>query len=158
MTTTNSTRAAARTASLIAVTSVMLAQGCAQQQGVLAGSSRRLYQIDQIGGAHVCNVPAVTTQAGATVDATMTVGNDGGWCGMPVSQGGRDPFSAGLLTTKPAHGRVYIHTVGDATRIDYTPARAYVGSDGFTVTLLPGAAVVHVAVTVTGVIGNPVSK
>ena len=50
----------------------------------------------------------------------MQVGNDGGWCGITVAQDGK-PYDAGLLTQAPEHGKVYIHPVGDATRIDYTP-------------------------------------
>ena len=44
--------------------------------------------------------------------------------------------------------QVYIHSVGDTTRIDYTPAKGYAGPDKFTVRLLPGNAVVRATVTV----------
>lgn len=78
----------------------------------------------------------------------MTVGNDGGWCAFTVAQPGPQPFAAGLLTEEPAHGRVYIHPVGDNTRIDYTPDAGYVGPDAFIVTLLPGRAVIRATVSV----------
>ncbi len=78
----------------------------------------------------------------------MTVGNDGGWCGITVADGGQ-PYSAGLLTIRPTHGRVYIHTVGDATRIDYTPDTGFTGSDNFAVRVVPGNDLIRVAVTVT---------
>jgi hypothetical protein len=85
----------------------------------------------------------------------MTVGNDGGWCAISVMQpasskeSGPTPYKAGLLTSRPAHGKVYVHTVGDATRIDYRPAPGYAGPDSFAVTLVPGNAVLRADVTVT---------
>ena len=78
----------------------------------------------------------------------MSVGNDGGWCALTLSTSGR-PYAAGLLTARPAHGRVYIHTVGSTTRIDYTPAAQYAGADSFTVKMEPGDAVARVAVSVS---------
>ena len=42
-----------------------------------------------------------------------------------------------------------IHTVGNDTRIDYTPAARYAGADAFTVRLLPGDAMIRVTATVT---------
>ena len=100
------------------------------------------------GGARECTTPRINPAAGQTADATMQVGNDGGWCALSVRQDGK-PYDAGLLTSRPAHGTVLIHAVGDTTRIDYTPDRGYTGSDSFTVSLLPGQAAVRVAVTVT---------
>ena len=62
---------------------------------------------------------------------------------ITVAQSGRAPFSAGLLTSPPAHGKVLVHAVGDETRIDYTPTRGFTGSDAFAVTLIPGDPVVR---------------
>ena len=78
----------------------------------------------------------------------MKVGNTGGWCGLSVHQAGPKPYDAGLLTGRPAHGSVTIHEVGDNTRIDYVPDRGYVGPDNFRVKLLPGDAVLQIAVEV----------
>jgi hypothetical protein len=83
----------------------------------------------------------------------VSVGNDGGWCAISVARAGSKdtgpiPYKTGLLAGRPSHGKVYIHTVGDATRIDYTPAPGYAGPDSFTVTLVPGAAVLRAEVTV----------
>ena len=75
------------------------------------------------GAAKVCTAPPVTPAAGHTVDAAIKLGNDGGWCAITVNNNGR-PFDAGLLATAPEHGKVLIHTVGNDTRIDYTPTRA----------------------------------
>ena len=45
--------------------------------------------------------------------------------------------------------QVYIHPVGNATRIDYTPDARFSGSDTFVVKLLPGSPVLRVSVAVT---------
>ncbi len=44
-----------------------------------------------------------------------------------------------------------IHTVGNDTRIDYTPSPRYAGADAFSVRLLPGDATIRVNATVTPV-------
>jgi hypothetical protein len=111
-------------------------------------STTRLYAIDLAGAAKQCSVSKVALAAGKETAATMTVGNTGGWCAISVSEGGR-PYAAGLLTTPAQHGKVYVHQVGDDTRIDYTPDTGFAGPDSFTVTLLPGRPMLRVAVTVT---------
>lgn len=78
----------------------------------------------------------------------MRVGNDGGWCGISVQLDGQ-PYAAGLLTESPAHGNVFIHPVGDSTRIDYTPEAGFTGTDRFVVQLIPGNAAIRATVTVT---------
>jgi hypothetical protein len=123
--------------------------GCAQKPPPQV-STTRLYAIDQQGAAPNCKVsPNISLTAGKQTDATMAVGNNGGWCAISVAQPGPHPYNAGLLTARPAHGKVYIHTVGDNTRIDYTPDSGFAGADSFTATLLPGNAAIRVAVTVT---------
>ncbi len=126
-----------------------LLQGCSEKAAPPAGSTLRVYAADVTGGAKRCTVPAVSPAPGKTADAAITVGNDGGWCGLPLHQPGPKPFSAGLLTARPAHGSVTIHEVGDDTRIDYVPDRGYAGPDSYAVKLLPGDGVVQVSVTVT---------
>ena len=134
-------------ASLFGVAVALL--GCAPQQRPV--SQTRLYATDQMGGAKSCSVPKVAApEAGKEVAVPMTVGNDGGWCAISVDDNGH-PFTAGLLSARPTHGRVYVHSVGDATRIDYTPETGYVGPDAFSVHLLPGDGVVSGTVTVTAV-------
>jgi hypothetical protein len=130
---------------LLALTAV-LAAGCTPPPGQPAGP--RLYAIDQTGGAKSCVAPPVQPVDGRETAMEMKVGNDGGWCGVTLTRAS-GAFSAGLLTARPAHGRVYVHTVGSATRIDYTPAAAFAGADTFTVKMVPGDASVRVAVTVT---------
>ena len=77
----------------------------------------------------------------------IQMGNDGGWCGITVSDGGK-PYGAGLLVAEPAHGKVVVHTVGDTTRIDYTPVPRFAGTNPFSVKLVPGAGTVTANVTV----------
>jgi hypothetical protein len=86
--------------------------------------------------------------AGRTVEATMRVANDGGWCAISLQLDGQ-PYSAGLLTEPPARGKVYIHPVGNFTRIDYTPDAGFSGTDRFVVQLIPGNPVLRTTVTVT---------
>ncbi len=123
----------------------LLLQGCAQTAP--SGPSVRMFAADLAGAAKSCAVPSVTAAAGQTADAAMKVSNDGGWCAISVNNGGR-PYDAGLLTTKPGHGKVLIHSVGSATRIDYTPEPRFAGSDSFMVRLIPGDATIRVSVTV----------
>ena len=77
----------------------------------------------------------------------MSVTNDGGWCGISVSRFA-GPYSAGLMVQRPSNGKVYVHTVGSATRVDYTPDPGFRGNDTFAVKLIPGDATMRVAVTV----------
>jgi hypothetical protein len=127
----------------------LLLAGCSAGHGVgQAGSKLRVYAADMTGGAKVCTAPQIAPVAGKTTEAKMEMVNDGGWCGVLANQPGPKPFDAGLLTERPVHGSVTIHSVGDATRLDYTPDRRFNGSDHFTVKLLPGMALVHVEVTV----------
>ncbi len=137
-----------RSLSLAPIAAAALMSACTQQAPVAAGSSRPLYSIDLSGGARQCTVNAFAINPGRESVANMTVGNDGGWCDIKVRQTGAEPYEAGLLNTQPAHGRVYIHQVGDDTRIDYTPDRGYTGPDSFRVTLLPGRPVIRVVVNV----------
>jgi hypothetical protein len=130
------------------LTTAALLAGCAGPPPPTA-SATRVYAADLAGGARQCTVGPLAPVAGREVAARMTVGNDGGWCAFKVAQPGPQPYAAGLLTEAPAHGRVYIHPVGDDTRIDYTPDGGYVGPDAFIVTLLPGRAVIRATVSVT---------
>jgi hypothetical protein len=133
----------------LAVTAVLL-QGCGAEKSPPPpeASRARTFAVDQAGAAKSCTAPRPSLTAGKPSDVAMAVANNGGWCGLLVTQAGPKPFGAGLLTVRPAHGKVYVHTVGDDTRIDYTPDFGFAGTDSFTVQLLPGDASVRVAVTV----------
>jgi hypothetical protein len=123
--------------------------GCSQPEAGPARSTLRVYAADLAGAAKVCDVPKVNVVAGGGTEAPMKVVNDGGWCAILLHQDGPKPFEAGLLTTRPNHGDVLIHEVGDETRIDYTPDRGFAGSDAFAVKLIPGNGIIQVPVTVT---------
>ena len=135
---------------LLAMTmTAALLQGCDNPKPPQAAKpGPRLFAADVTGGAKTCTVPKVLPARGKPVDAAMTVGNDGGWCAITVTQPEGAPFDAGLLTAVPQHGKVLIHKVGDSTRIDYTPDPAFTGVDAFTVTLLPNDAVIRATVTI----------
>ena len=136
-------------ASAFVVTGLLLA-GCSHDSdGGAAGSKLRVYAADLAGAAKLCDVPKVDPLAGGGTEAPIKMANDGGWCAIRVHQDGPKPYDAGLLTTRPNHGDVLIHEVGDDTRIDYTPDRGFAGHDAFVVKLLPGNAIIQVGVTVT---------
>jgi hypothetical protein len=106
-----------------------------------------MFAADLAGGAKNCAVSKVVPGPGQQASVDVKVGNDGGWCAITVNDNGK-PYSAGLLITAPAHGKVLIHSVGDNTRIDYTPEARFAGADGFTVRLIPGEATIKASVTV----------
>jgi hypothetical protein len=140
------------TATLVTRTAVLLTglllAGCGNDHGP-AGSTLRVYAADLAGAAKTCDVPKISPAAGTRTEAPIKLVNDGGWCGIRLHQDGPKPFGAGLLTTRPSHGNVLIHEVGDETRIDYTPDRGFSGTDNFAVKLVPGNVVILVPVTVT---------
>ena len=112
---------------------------------LVEGSHSPVYSTDLQGKAASCTAPLLkNVEDGHAVPATIVTGG-GGWCGLFVNREGK-PFSAGLLTEAAHNGKVFVHTVGDDTRIDYTPRTASNGPDAFEVRLLPGDAVIHVAV------------
>jgi hypothetical protein len=131
----------------------VLLAGCAQRAPVASTSGARVYSFDLIGGAKQCNAPKPRLAEAKTTDVALKLANDGGWCAITVARAfgtaDQQPYAAGLLRSGPAHGTVYIHTVGDVTRIDYTPRPGFVGTDRFTVSLLPGQPVIVATVTVT---------
>lgn len=133
---------------LAAMAAVLAAQGCAQVP-VASAPQPRIFAVDQQGGARACTVPGdVALVPSQTSRAEMSVVNDGGWCGILVARPGPRPYAAGLVTSRPVHGRVHIRTYGNRTRVDYFPDAGYVGQDGFTVRMLPDSAALQVAVTV----------
>lgn len=130
------------TAALVVLSAAGL-QGC-QTPGVAArGSTLPTYATDLAGKAASCTSPGVKVVDRQEVAASIATGG-GGWCAVTVDNGGQ-PYAAGLLTARPRHGHVYIHNVGDDTRVDYTPYAAAM-ADTFTVRLIPGDGMLKVAV------------
>ena len=121
--------------------------------GPTAATSRLpIYAADMQGASSLCTVQDAPKLTDATqTEVPMTVGNDGGWCGLRVAKPGPEPFDAGLLSTRPSNGRVRVMSVGDYTRIDYYADQGFVGADSFVVRLLPGSTTVKVNVTAQAV-------
>lgn len=134
------------TGGLSIAAAALLLQACAQ--GGPQGPTNPIFASDLAGAAKNCTVPKVSPAAGQQTPVAMKVGNDGGWCAIIVNNGGK-PFSAGLLATEPMHGDVLIHSVGDNTRIDYTPDVQFAGADTFVVRLIPGNATIAASVVVS---------
>lgn len=122
------------------------ASGCQEPP---AARGTPVYAVDINGRAKSCTVSTVDLSDGKPATATMTLGNDGGWCGVTVAQSGKKPFAAGLVQTRAQHGQLNVHSVGDNTRVDYIPDPGFTGADQFAVRLLPGNPVLSVNVTVT---------
>lgn len=147
-------RAAKRGAFVVLCAGLGLA-GCGQKPAnQVTASKLRLYAADVTGGARACDVPKVAIEAGKTTDAAIKLANDGGWCGIVVHQDGPKPYDVGLLTARAEHGSVTIHSVGDDTRIDYTPDHGFAGNDSYTVKLLPG----DESIKVSAAVSMPVAK
>jgi len=127
----------------LVLTAVAL-QGCIEKPPPPTASHNRLYYEDQLGKAASCTVSDVKVTDGKESPVTMITGG-GGWCGVSVSHGG-DPYAAGLLVQPPANGKVFVHGVGDDTRIDYTPKPGAPAIDAFAVRLIPGDAILRIAV------------
>jgi hypothetical protein len=129
---------------LAAVVGLLGLQACAPQQQQAAAPAARIYAVDVQGRSALCDVPrGVPLAAGRATDATMTMDNDGGWCGIATDRAG-----PGLVTAKPANGRLHVRKVGAITRVDYIPDRGFTGTDSFAVKLLPDQAELKVAATV----------
>ena len=134
---------------LASLAGLLLLGACAEVKPPQAVSTTRRYAIDFQGAARNCTAPAsVKLAEGQPAQAQITVANDGGWCALSTAAPGPHPYAVGLLTARPEHGKVYVHAVGDDTRVDYTPDRFYAGPDQFAVRLLPGQSTLQVAVTV----------
>ncbi|WP_419900044.1 hypothetical protein [Roseomonas sp. USHLN139] len=146
---------ATRSTALMAVIALpALLAACAKPATGPAAVSSRLpiYAADLQGASSLCTVPDAPKLTDAQqTEVPMTVGNDGGFCGLRVAKPGPEPFDAGLLTARPSNGRVRVQSVGDYTRIDYMADSGFVGADSFVVRLLPGSTSVKVNVTVQGV-------
>jgi hypothetical protein len=119
-------------------------QGCAPKPATWNG----IYAIDAAGGAKTCVAPPVAMPDGQAGVIQVQVSNEGGWCGETINHNGV-AYDSYMLVSRPSHGRVFAHHVGNNTRIDYTPDPGYVGTDSFAIRLIPGNAVFGAAVTVT---------
>lgn len=106
-----------------------------------------------------CHVTPISLKDGGESTTTMTVGNDGGFCAIALSDSAGRPFEVGLITAAPTHGKPLVHTTGSMTDVDYTPDPRFVGSDSFVVRLRTHTvdSLLHVTVIVTAP-GNTASS
>jgi len=89
------------------------------------------------GAAAACTTTPTTLPKGEAGSVAMQVANDGGWCALRITDKDGKPFLFGLLRERPQHGRVGVYKVLDNTRIEYTPAHGFTGSDAFVVAVAP---------------------
>ncbi len=133
-----------------ALVGIALLQGCAPKPSIVeeAPPSPDLYGRIP---ARACVVTPIVLRDGGESTTTMTVTNDGGFCAAALADGNSRPFEVGLVTAPPVHGKPLIHTVGNKTEIDYTPAKGFVGSDSFIVRLRTAKvdSLLHLTVVVT---------
>ena len=114
---------------LIATLAAVVAlSGCATKPA----PTEQAVDLQNEGIAKTCTPSTVDLSAAAP--ATISMSNDG-WCGVFTAEKDGQPFSLGLVKTRPAHGRVYIQPVNRQTRIEYTANAGYVGPDSFAVAL-----------------------
>lgn len=127
---------------LLAFSTIMLLQACAKPPVVVPP---QMEPADEAGHAADCQVtpnPVDVTKE-PTVKVQMTVGNDGGWCAVRMEQ-----VKTALLRVQPQHGEPYFRNVRDITRLQYTPAAGYAGTDNFSFEVLPTGAKIETSVTV----------
>ena len=143
MTHTRSARSA--TAWFCLAATALLAQGCSQTAPGWNGE----FAIDSVSAAKTCSAPPAAPPDGQSVLAQMQVVNDGGWCGIIANHNNGGAYASYLMVTRPTHGRVFAHRVGNLTRIDYTPDTGFAGTDSFAIRMIPGDSNIEAAVTVT---------
>ena len=139
------------------VMAAALVQGCTPnaERAEVAPPAPDLYGRVRAAG---CRVTPITLKDGGESTTTMTVGNDGGFCSIALSDSAGKPFEVGLITAAPLHGKPLVHTAGSMTDVDYTPNPHFVGDDSFVVRLRTRTvdSLLHVTVIVTAA-GNVAS-
>ena len=114
---------------LAPLAALLATAACSTKPPVLAASDPRNEGISK-----VCTPTNPDFTKPGPYNAGIAMSNDG-WCGVfAVERDGR-PFSLGLVRARPAHGRVFIQKVENATRVEYTPDAGFAGTDAFTVAL-----------------------
>ncbi len=122
---------------LIAVVSaaVLVLQGCSKMPVLQTVNADDLTD----GVAKSCSFTPVQPSSTSTVDATITMTNDG-WCAYRAREVEGKPFLLGLVTQRPQHGELLIRKWAGETRVEYNPNPGFVGTDKFAVTLRPQTA------------------
>ena len=117
----------------LAAFAALVLQGCAAQPG----STQSAAQDEMLAGkSQTCTASTPDFKAGASVEATIAMTDDG-WCGVSATDKDGKPFQLALIGTRPTHGRVFTQSVAGRTRVEYTPYARFTGADAFSVTLRP---------------------
>ncbi len=124
---------------------------CTQQLAGPAGSRNPVYSFDLAGKAPVCTAPEVHLTQGQDATGTIATGG-GGWCGIAVTLNG-NALAAPEQVQAPRFGRVYVHLVGDVTRVDYTPT-GRPEADSFAVRFIPGDETMRVTVSAAAAVAG----
>lgn len=129
-----------------AAVSVLALQACAPKSLPAGGVADDLTD----GLAKSCTYSPVQPKPGATVEATITMTNDG-WCAFRASEKQGTAYLLGLVKQRPAHGELQIRKWAGESRVEYTPTPGFVGTDKFSVELRPqeGGADATVLITAT---------
>jgi hypothetical protein len=102
--------------------------------------------------AAYCLVAPFTVADGGSVNVSMALNNDGGYCAATLTASSGRPYDAPLETVPPQHGTAHVVKYNGKTSIEYVPEPGFTGHDAFTVRLIvrgmPGYTTLQVAVTV----------
>lgn len=128
---------------------VLLLEGCAQQPAPPPASVDLLND----GIAATCSYSPVQPKPGATVEATITMTNDG-WCAYRASEAQGRSYLLGLVKERPAHGELNIRQWNGESRVEYYPAAGFVGTDKFLVALRPSGGQPDALVRVTATVAR----
>ena len=116
-------------------TAVLVLQGCAPRT-----PPRPVVADDlTLGVAKSCSYSPVQPKPGATVEATITMTNDG-WCAYRATESEGKAYMLGLVKQRPSHGELLIRKWAAESRVEYNPNPGFAGTDKFEVALRSQAA------------------
>ena len=126
---------------------VLALQACAPKP------SDTFVAVDELndGIAKTCSFTPAQPKSGASVEATITMTNDG-WCSFRASETKGNAYLLGLVKQRPAHGELQIRKWGGESRVEYTPNPGYTGTDKFAVALRPNDGSADAAVVLTATV------
>ena len=139
---------------ILAAVAVLALQACAPRP------TPQTVEVDPLneGIAKTCTYSPVQPTPGASVEANITMTNDG-WCAFRASEKLGSAYLLGLVKQRPQHGELQIRKWNGESRVEYTANPGYTGSDRFTVALRPqgGGADATIVLTATVTRGEGVA-
>jgi hypothetical protein len=105
------------------------------------------------GLAKSCSYSPVQPKPGASVEATITMTNDG-WCAYRASEQPGEAYLLGLVTQRPENGELQIRQWAGQSRVEYYPRTGFVGTDKFAVALRPQTGGPDATVQLTAVVSR----